>query len=224
MPTVQVTDATFEARVLASDKPVLVDFWAAWCAPCKQVAPILEELSNSYADALTIAKLDVDANPGVSRALRIQSIPTMVLFVGGRPVKSLQGAVPKATLVEFLEKHLPSLRKPTVTPDELAALIERGAPVMIVDIRDPRDFSRAHLLRSKCMDAEALAREIGSVHPRSLVVLVCRSGERSLELAQSLGESGPQVVALEKGILAWQGSQRPTYSDKEEAALGVRER
>ena len=81
--TVDVTDASFEADVLKSDKTVLVDFWATWCGPCKMVAPVLDEIAGEHSDKLTVAKLDIDANPGTARDYQVMSIPTMILFKVG---------------------------------------------------------------------------------------------------------------------------------------------
>ena len=100
--TVTVTDASFSDDVLTSSKPVLVDFWATWCGPCKMVAPVLEEIATEHADKLTIAKVDVDANPGISRDYQIMSIPTLILFKDGKPVKQIVGAKPKAALLKDL--------------------------------------------------------------------------------------------------------------------------
>ncbi|MCP2168956.1 thioredoxin [Goodfellowiella coeruleoviolacea] len=103
---VTVTDKTFNDEVLASDKPVLVDFWATWCGPCKMVAPVLEEIASEHADKITIAKLDIDANPSTARDYQIMSVPTMMLFQGGKPVKQIVGAKPKAALLSDLSDVL----------------------------------------------------------------------------------------------------------------------
>ncbi len=104
--TVTVTDSTFDSDVLGSDKPVVVDFWATWCGPCKMVAPVLEEIASEYADKLTVAKVDVDANQDVARRYQIMSIPTISVFSGGEMVKSIVGAKPKAALLRELEPYL----------------------------------------------------------------------------------------------------------------------
>jgi len=94
-----VTDDSFAADVLASTTPVLVDFWAAWCGPCKMVAPVLEEIAKEKAGVLTVAKIDVDANPSTARDFQVVSIPTLILFKDGKPVTRIVGAKGKAALL-----------------------------------------------------------------------------------------------------------------------------
>jgi thioredoxin 1 len=104
--TVEVTDDSFESAVLNSDKTVVVDFWATWCGPCKMVAPVLDEIAGENKDKLTVAKLDIDANPGTARDYQVMSIPTMIVFKGGKPVKQIVGAKPKAALLSDLADYL----------------------------------------------------------------------------------------------------------------------
>ncbi|MEI6229920.1 MAG: thioredoxin [Actinomycetes bacterium] len=101
-----VTDATFTDDVLMSDKPVLVDFWAEWCGPCKMVAPVLEEIAADNADKLIVAKLNIDENPQIAANERIMSIPTMNVYKGGQLVKQIVGAKPKAALLADLAEFL----------------------------------------------------------------------------------------------------------------------
>ena len=101
-----VTDADFEEQVENATTPVLVDFWADWCAPCKMIAPIVEELANEYDGKVTFAKVDVDTNPETSIKFGIRSIPTLLVFKGGQPVDQVVGAVPKAVLKKRLDNAL----------------------------------------------------------------------------------------------------------------------
>jgi thioredoxin 1 len=104
--TIAVTDESFAQDVLANERPVLVDFWAAWCGPCRMVAPVLEEIASERAEDLTIAKIDIDANPDTARNFQVISIPTMILFKGGEPVKRIVGAKSKAALLRELAEEL----------------------------------------------------------------------------------------------------------------------
>ena len=104
-PTV-VSDQTFETEVLKSDTPVLVDFWATWCGPCRMVAPILEEIANEQSEKIRVAKLDVDANPVTAGRFGVRSIPTMILFKNGRETQRLVGYMPKERLLQLLNPHI----------------------------------------------------------------------------------------------------------------------
>jgi thioredoxin 1 len=106
MKPVEITDANFQQEVLNSDKPVLVDFWAVWCGPCKMVAPVVEEIATEYDGKLKVGKLDVDNNPEVSMKFGIRSIPTLMVFKGGKVVEQIIGAVPKRNLLDKVTPHI----------------------------------------------------------------------------------------------------------------------
>lgn len=101
-----ITDDSFETDVLKSDKPVLVDFWAEWCGPCKMIAPILEEVATEYDGKIQIAKLDVDANQSVPAKFGIRGIPTLILFKNGAPAAQKVGAMAKGQLTSFIDSNI----------------------------------------------------------------------------------------------------------------------
>nr|4ULX_A Chain A, LPBCA-L89K THIOREDOXIN [synthetic construct] len=106
MSVIEVTDENFEQEVLKSDKPVLVDFWAPWCGPCRMIAPIIEELAKEYEGKVKVVKVNVDENPNTAAQYGIRSIPTLLLFKNGQVVDRKVGAQPKEALKERIDKHL----------------------------------------------------------------------------------------------------------------------
>jgi thioredoxin 1 len=106
MKPVELTDSSFETEVLKSTIPVLIDFWAIWCGPCRMVSPIVEELAGEYTGKLKVGKVDVDTNPSTAMQYGIRSIPTLLLFKDGQVVEQIVGAVPKRVIVDKLSRHL----------------------------------------------------------------------------------------------------------------------
>jgi thioredoxin 1 len=104
--TKAVTDETFEADVLKSSKPVIVDYWAEWCGPCRMIAPVLEEIAGEYADKIDVVKLNVDENPVIAQRYQILAIPTLNVFQNGEVVKQIKGAKPKAALLKDLAEFI----------------------------------------------------------------------------------------------------------------------
>ncbi len=103
---VHTTDGNFDADVLQNDKPVLIDFWAEWCGPCKMIAPILDEAADEYADKLQVVKLNIDENPNIAQKFGIRSIPTLMIFKDGAPQAQKLGAMSKSQLAEFLDTNI----------------------------------------------------------------------------------------------------------------------
>ena len=101
-----VTDATFETEVLKNSKPVIVDYWAEWCGPCRMIAPVLEEIASEYSDKIDVVKLNVDDNPGVAQKYQILAIPTLNVFQNGEVVKQIKGAKPKSALLRDLAEFI----------------------------------------------------------------------------------------------------------------------
>ena len=106
MATITLSDMTFDEEIKGASTPVLVDFWAEWCGPCKVIAPILDEIASEQAGKLTVAKLNVDNAPDVARRFGVMSIPTLILFNDGEPAKRVVGAKPKAALLDELAEYL----------------------------------------------------------------------------------------------------------------------
>ncbi len=102
----QVSDDTFDGDILKSEKPVLVDFWAPWCGPCRSVAPLLEDLATVYAERLKVAKINVDESSNVAMKYQVTSIPTFILFKGGKVADRVLGALPRSEFVKFLDRNL----------------------------------------------------------------------------------------------------------------------
>ncbi len=103
---VNVTDSTFETLILKSDTPALVDFWASWCAPCKAIAPLVEEIAGQYLGKVKVAKMNVDENPATPGKYGVRGIPTLILFKGGKVIDQVVGAVPKNQIKDLVEKGL----------------------------------------------------------------------------------------------------------------------
>lgn len=198
-----VSESEFEQEVLASEIPVLLEFGATWCGPCKTVEPELEALASELAGRARVLKVDIDQSSFIAQQLGVQSVPTFVVFHEGRPVNAKVGALKKAQLMELIEPLLP---RPAgaLKAAEVAPLLQRRQ-ITLVDTRPEEAYRWAHI-------SGAVSLPLGELSTRSaeLValpappVLYCRTGSETKAAAASLAQQGTPVSYLEGGVLAWE--------------------
>lgn len=200
-----VTEQTFEREILQSELPVLVEFSAEWCGPCKTVAPELKALADELRDKAKVVTIDVDRSPNIARELGVQSVPTFVVFHQGRPVGGRVGALKRTQLREMIEPFLPRAAG-ALKPAEVAELVRRRQ-VIPVDTRESAAFRRAHLPDAVSMPLEEIDSRLAELHMLAgSPVLYCRSGDKTKELAEKLANEGMPVAFLEGGILGWESN------------------
>jgi len=202
--TVQsVTDATFEAEVLRSELPVLVDLYADWCQPCKQLSPIVAQVAQELRGKIKVVKVDVDNNPMVAQTFRAQSIPMLLVIAQGRVVQHHVGVLDKAGLLRLLEPVMPRSAA-EVRPEELAAWLAQGK-ALPVDIRDAASYGRYRIPTAIHIPASELAGRTQELQPFDgrVRVLYGRS-EEAKEWGEKLQADGVQVGFLAGGFLHWE--------------------
>ncbi len=204
MAVLEVTDRTFEQEVLRAELPVLIDLYADWCQPCKQLSPIVEEVARELSGKLKVVKVNVDTSPGVAQAFRVQSIPTLALIAGGQVADLQQGLLPKAAILDMVRPVLPA-DAAELKPPELAALIQQGR-VLPVDIRDAATFARTHIPGAVNVPKDDLATRASELRPTDgrVRVLYDRTTDGAKESADQLRELGVEVAFLEGGFLHWE--------------------
>lgn len=198
-----VTDATFEAEVLRSELPVLVDLYADWCQPCKQLSPIVAQVAEELAGKIKVVKVDVDSSPMVAQTFRAQSIPMLLVIAQGRVVQHHVGVLDKAGILRLLEPVMPRSAA-EVRPDELAAWVQQGK-ALPVDIRDSASFGRYRIPTAIHIPAGELAGRVEELQPHDgrIRVLYGRSDEGK-EWGEKLESDGVQVGFLAGGFLHWE--------------------
>lgn len=203
-----VSEQDFEREVLLSELPVLVEFSAEWCAPCKLIAPELKALATDLADKAKIVTVDIDRSPMLARQLGVQSVPTFVIFHQGRPVGGKVGALKRAQLREMLDPFLPRAEG-ALKPEELNQLLRAGR-VKAVDVRERTVFDRTHIAGATSMPGDEIEGRLAELYMLGAPpVLYCRSGDRSKELVGKLAEQGVAAAFLEGGVLAWEAVGLP---------------
>ncbi|MEM7435985.1 MAG: thioredoxin domain-containing protein [Myxococcota bacterium] len=199
----EVTDATFEAEVIRSELPVLVDLYADWCQPCKQVSPIVAQVAQELAGVIKVAKVDVDRSPMVAQTFRAQSIPMLLVLHQGRVVQQHIGALDKAGILKLLEAVMPRSAAEVRTEELAAWIAQRKA--LPVDIRDESSFGRYRIPGAVHIPASELASRTDELQPFDgrIRVLYGRSDEAK-EWGEKLQGDGVQVGFLSGGFLHWE--------------------
>jgi thioredoxin len=203
MAVQSVTDATFEAEVLRSELPVLVDLYADWCQPCKQVSPIVAQVAEELAGKIKVVKVDVDSSPMVAQTFRAQSIPMLLVIAEGRVVQHHVGALDKAGILRLLEPVMPRAAA-EVRPEELGLWLTQGK-ALPVDIRDAASYARYRIPSAVHIPASELASRVEELQPFDgrIRVLYGRS-EEAKEWSEKLQADGVQVGYLAGGFLHWE--------------------
>jgi thioredoxin 1 len=204
MPIANVNDANFEEEVLRSELPVLVDLYADWCQPCKQLAPIVESVAKKLEGKLKVVQIDIDRSPMIAQSFRVQSIPMLVVIHQGQVVGHQLGVIDEPTLLQMLEPVLPT-DSAELEPKELAALLREGR-VLPVDLRDAGSFGRHHIPGAVHVAEDDLASQVEALSPIDgrLRVLYHRTEEPARKAAEALVAKGIDVGFLKGGYLHWE--------------------
>ena len=206
LPVIEERD--FEREVLRSEQPVLVDFYADWCGPCKTMEPDVVALAHELSGKAKVVKVNIDRSKMLAQRLRIQSVPTTMVFHGGRIAAAEVGALRKAQLRQMIEPFLPRAEGALRAP-ELAELLKQGQ-VVPIDTREAPVFARMHLPGAQNIPLTEISSRLAELHMLpGEPVLYCRGGEQSKELAARLAEQGTPVAYLEGGVLAWEAEGLP---------------
>jgi thioredoxin 1/putative thioredoxin len=205
---VTVTEREFEREVIRSEIPVLIEFGAEWCGPCKQIKPDVESFAREMQGKVKVVYVDIDKAPMLARELRIQNVPTFMLFVEQRIADAQVGAMGKKQLQRMVEPFLPRAAG-ALKAVELAQLLREGA-VVPVDTREAAAYARAHLPRAVNIPMDEIQNRLAELHMLAgQPVVYCRAGDKTKDLATTLAEQGVPVAFLEGGMLAWESEGLP---------------
>jgi thioredoxin len=203
-----VEERDFEREVLRSELPVLVDFYADWCGPCKLMEPDVVALAHELEGKAKVVKVNIDRSKVLAQRLRIQSVPTTMVFHGGRVAAAEVGQLRKVQLRQMIEPFLPRAEG-ALRPVEVAQLLKQRQ-IVPVDTREPAVFGRMHLPRAVNIPIGEIPTRLAELHMLSgEPVLYCRGGEQTKDLAAKLADQGSPVAFLEGGVLAWEAEGLP---------------
>lgn len=200
---IQVGEQNFEAEVMTSEVPVLIEFGATWCGPCKTVEPELRAFAHEMSSRVKVVQVDIDRSPALAQTLGVRSVPTFVVFHGGRPVDGRQGVIRKADMMSMVERYLPRAEG-SLSAKEAAQLLQLGRIIM-VDLREPAVFSRSHIqgaLSFPAAEIESRLAELMTIG--AYPVLYCRTGAEAKAIAEKFIQLGAAVAYLDGGVLAWE--------------------
>jgi thioredoxin 1/putative thioredoxin len=208
MPVPTIAEQDFEREVIRSELPVLIEFTADWCGPCKTVAPELEATARDLEGKAKVVKIDIDRSKRLATMMRVQAVPTFMVFAKGRPVAAEQGVLKRNQMREMLEPFLPRAEG-AIRAVELAQAIKQGQAVA-VDTREAPVYGRARIPGAVNMPLEEIEGRLAELHMLpGAPVLYCRSGDKTKEMADRLAEAGVPVGFLEGGFLAWEAEGLP---------------
>jgi thioredoxin len=204
MAVLSVTTATFQREVLESEIPVLIDLWAEWCGPCKQLSPRVEEVAREFEGRLKVVKVNVDQNPQLAQAFRAQSIPMLVVVAGGRPVKSAVGALTKKEILDLVEPFLPG-SEDEVQAKELPALL-KARRVVVVDVREAAVYARVHIPGAVSVPLDELDEKLPALaaQRKPLVIYDRAGGDDARKVFEALQQQGLPAVMLKGGMVGWE--------------------
>jgi thioredoxin 1/putative thioredoxin len=206
LPVIEERD--FEREVLRSELPVLVDFYADWCGPCKVMEPDVVALAQELAGKAKVVKVNIDRSKILAQRLRIQSVPTTMVFHQARLVAAEVGALRRPQLRQLIEPFLPRAEG-ALKPIEVAQLLQQRQ-IALVDTREPAVFRRAHLPGAVNIPLEEISTRLAELHMLPAEpVLYDRAGDKTKDLAASLAEGGTPIAFLEGGVLAWEAEGLP---------------